>query len=96
MRTSRRPALDPDTIAIRALGFIASDPERLGRFLAATGIGPETLRSAAAEPRFLAAVIDFLSEDEGAILAFSANEGLAPEAVTFAREALAGRSAGEP
>ena len=34
--------------AIQALGFLAGDPERLGAFLAATGIGPESIRAAAA------------------------------------------------
>ena len=44
-----------ENLAIQALGFLAGDPERLGAFLAATGIGPETIRKAAAEPRSLPA-----------------------------------------
>ncbi len=31
-------------LAIQALTFIAEDPERLGRFLAVTGIGPAEIR----------------------------------------------------
>lgn len=95
MRKSDRRAIDPEAIAISALGFIASDPERLGRFLSLTGIGPETLREAASEPWFLSAVLNFLGEDESALLAFAANEGLRPDTVAMAREALAGRSAYE-
>ena len=43
-----------EALAIAALTFIAEEPERLGRFLALTGIGPESLRAAAREPGFLA------------------------------------------
>src|SRR5215210_8012736 len=32
-----------ETLAIQALGLMAADPERLGQFLAATGIGPEMI-----------------------------------------------------
>lgn len=93
MRSFDRRALDAQSIAIRALGFIAGDAERLGRFLSLTGIGPETLRQSAAEPHFLASVLDFLAEDEGAVLAFAANEGLRPDMVQAARQALAGHAA---
>ena len=34
-------------LAVTALSFIAGEPERLGRFLATTGIGPESIREAA-------------------------------------------------
>ena len=44
-----------ESLAIQALGFMAGEPERLGAFLAATGIGPETIRKAAADPAFLRA-----------------------------------------
>jgi hypothetical protein len=87
-------AQDPEAVAIAALGFIASDPERLGRFLLQTGIGPATLRSAAREPQFLSRVLDYLGEDEALLLAFAANEGLAPETVARARLTLAGPAAG--
>ena len=49
-----------EIVAIQALSFVAGEPERLGLFLAESGIGPETLRSAAADPRFLASVLDFV------------------------------------
>ena len=37
-------------LAVAALGFIAAEPERLGRFLALSGIGPDSIRTAAREP----------------------------------------------
>ena len=43
----KKPVQNPrevaEIVAIQALNFIAGDPERLGLFLAETGIGPETL-----------------------------------------------------
>lgn len=93
MLKTSRTAADPEAVAIAALGFIAGDPERLGRFLSLTGIGPETLRSAAGEPGFLARVLDHIAEDEALLLAFAANAGFAPEAVAAARRALAGEAA---
>ena len=42
-----------EALAIQALTHIAGDPERMGRFLAVTGIGPTEIRSAAGEPGFL-------------------------------------------
>jgi hypothetical protein len=85
--------IDPELLAIDALGFLAEDVERLGRFLALTGIAPETLRDAARAPGFLAAVLDHLAQDEALVLAFAANRQVAPERVLAARDRLAGRRA---
>jgi hypothetical protein len=79
---------DAEDIAIRALGFLASEPERLGRFLAVTGLGPENLRSAASDPRFLASVLDHVASDESLLLALAANLSLAPETVARANALL--------
>lgn len=92
---ARAPRLAPDAageIAIEALGWLAADPERLDRFLALTGIAHDSIRAAAAEPGFLAAVLDHLCADETALLAFAADAGKAPETIGAAREALAGPS----
>ena len=60
-----------EIVAIQALSFIAGEPERLGLFLAESGIGPETLRTAAADPRFLASVLDFVMRDDATVKAFA-------------------------
>jgi hypothetical protein len=80
-----------EKLAIQALGFIAADRERLGRFLAATGIGPGDIRAAAREPLFLAGVLDHVTSDEKLLLAFAADAGTAPQAVARAQSALSGR-----
>jgi hypothetical protein len=77
-----------EDIAIRALGFLASEPERLGRFLSVTGLGPENLRAAAREPRFLASVIDHVAGDETLLMALASNLNLAPETIAQANAIL--------
>src|SRR5260221_14790679 len=79
-----------ETLAIEALGFIAGEPEALSRFLSISGIGPATLRRAAADPAFLAGVLDFLLADEPLLVAFAGHAGIAPERVARARRAFGG------
>jgi hypothetical protein len=76
-------------LAIAALGFLASDPEQLGDFLAATGIGPERIREVARDPHFLAGVLDHLASDERLVVAFARNEGVDPAEIGRARATLA-------
>ena len=77
-----------EIVAIQALSFIASDGERLGRFLAETGIGPETLRASASDPRFLAGVLDFMLRDDATVKAFAEQSQHHPTTIMAAREAL--------
>jgi hypothetical protein len=90
LKPPKPPATDADTLALRALGFLASEPERLEPFLAATGLGPATLRSAAAQPGFLLAVLDHLAGSDSLLLEFAGNAGVSPESVIAARDRLAG------
>jgi Protein of unknown function (DUF3572) len=87
-RSQRQAAAEQ--LAIAALGFIAAEPERLGRFLAMTGIGPESIRDAAREPHFLAGVLDHVAGDERLLIAFAAESGIDPDAVMRARDMLVG------
>ena len=78
----KKPVHNPrevaEIVAIQALSFIASDPERLGLFLAEPGIGPETLRTAASDPRFLASVLDFIMRDDATVKAFAESRNSIP------------------
>jgi uncharacterized protein DUF3572 len=76
-------------LAVAALGFIAAEPERLGRFLALSGIGPDSIRAAARESQFLAGVLDHITSDERLLLAFATENDIDPEAVMRARDVLA-------
>src|SRR3982074_1201378 len=77
-----------EIVAIQALSFVAGDPERLGAFLAESGIGPETLRSAAADPHFLSSVLDFVMRDDATVKAFASASQLHPTNIAAARKAL--------
>jgi hypothetical protein len=77
-------------LAVSALGFLAQEPDRLSRFLDICGLGPHNLRAAAADPRFLAAVLDYLLSDEPLLIGFAQAEGVAPERVAAARRAMDG------
>jgi hypothetical protein len=70
------------------LAFIAGDPERLGGFLAETGIGPQSLRAAASDPQFLVSVLDFVLRDDATVKAFAKQSELHPTNIAAAREAL--------
>ena len=88
----RKSTSDPrevaEIVAIQALSFLASDPERLGQFLSESGIGPQTLRTSAADPKFLAGVLDFILRDDATVKAFADLSKLTPETVANARETL--------
>jgi hypothetical protein len=80
----RVSAEDAEAIAIRALGFVAADPQLLPRFLAVTGIEAGAIRRAAAEPGFLAGVLNFVLAHEPTLIAFAENAGVPPEDVAAA------------
>ena len=88
----KKPVHNPrevaEIVAIQALSFIAGEPGRLGLFLAETGIGPETLRTAAADPKFLASVLEFVMRDDATVKAFAAASELHPTNIAAARQVL--------
>ena len=77
-----------ESLAIQALSFLAGEPERLARFLALTGIGPDRIRAAAASPGFLAGVLDHVASEDALVTAFATEAGIKPEEVEKARRAL--------
>ncbi len=81
-----------ERLAIEALGFLAGDTGLLQRFFALSGLEPSNVRRAAAEPLFLAAVLDYLASDESLLLSFAKSAGREPAAVLRARELLSPRS----
>jgi hypothetical protein len=79
-----------EALAIQALTFIAEDGERLGRFLAATGIGPAQIRAASSEPGFMLGVVEFLGGEEAMLTDFAAEYGFEPADVSKATLVLGG------
>ncbi len=79
-----------ESLAIQALGYIAGEPERLGRFLSVTGLGPDEIRAAAGEPGFLAGVLAYLASDEQLAAAFVTESGCGAADIARAHHALGG------
>lgn len=87
-KSVKNPREVAEIVAVQALSFIAGDAERLGAFLAESGIGPETLRTAAADPHFLGSVLDFVMRDDATVTAFAKASHLHPTNIAAARQAL--------
>ena len=92
-----------ETLALRALAWIASDAEMLGEFLAATGVTsvisgrallegvtPDDLRRQAGSAIVLVAVLDFLVADDQRVVRFCDAAGLRYDLPLQARSALGG------
>ena len=79
-----------ETVALKALAWLAADEDMLRNFCGATGMNAVDLRKAAAEPEFLAGILDFVMLDDNWVAAFSEAAGLAPDAPMRARAALPG------
>jgi hypothetical protein len=85
---TRREAAE--ALAVAALSFLASEPEHLGNFLAASGMSPDDIRNAAHDPDFLSGVLDHLSGNEALLIAFAQHASIDPTEVERARHVLGG------
>jgi hypothetical protein len=88
MAIARQARESAEEIAVAALGFVATDPALLARFLSITGIEPRAIREAAGEPGFLAGVLQFITAHEPTLIAFAESTGIDPASVTQAMRNL--------
>jgi len=89
MKKSPQPSRKTaEMLAIQALAFIAEEPDRLGLFIAATGIAPDQIRNAAGAPDFLAGVIEHMLGDENLLVAFASSAGIDPAEIARAHSVL--------
>ena len=79
-----------ETLALKALGYLAADAETLARFLTISGLEPRDLRNRAGEPELLAAILDFVLSDDVLSRDFAGSENIAPEMLHAARRVLPG------
>lgn len=90
---SRRRGLrieEAEAIGVKALGFIATDPVLLRRFLNLSGISADEIRVAARAPGFLAGVLQFIVNHEPTLVAFAEGTGVPAADVMLALRALPG------
>jgi hypothetical protein len=83
-------AEDAEAMAIQILGWLIGQPDLLNRFMALVGVDAGSIRRAAAEPGFLAAVTGFVMAHEPTLLAFCAENDVQAERVAACYHALAG------
>ena len=81
---------EAETLALKALAFLAHSPEEIDRFVALSGVAPADLRARADEPEILAAVLDFLLADDTRVTGFCEEAGIDPRELHAARRALPG------
>ena len=75
-------------LALRALAWVLSDTVRAERFLALTGLTPDTLRATVGEPATHRAVLEFLCAHEPDLLAAADSLGVEPAALAAARDGI--------
>ena len=78
------------TIALKALSYLAADSDLLEPFLGATGLSLADLRAGATDSAFLAGILDYFLQNEALLLAFAGASELAPETILQARQRLPG------
>ena len=81
---------EAETLALKALAFLAHSQEEIDRFVALSGVAPADLRARADEPEILAAVLDFLLTDDTRVTGFCEEAGIDPRELHAARRALPG------
>ncbi len=84
------PFAAAETLAIKALGYLVDSGPALDRFMAESGADAPYLRERAADPEFLAAVLDFLLTDDSLLGGFCEAEQITPKTLHLVRHALPG------
>ena len=90
----KQAVTDPHDTVTAILGWLASEPELLSRFLALSGLQPAMLRQAVDDPGFLAGLTDFLMSHEPDLLAFCQATDHQPEDVQAAWTKFSGPGLG--
>jgi hypothetical protein len=81
---------EAERLALSALGWTVSEPDRAQRLLALTGLAPEDLRSRLDEPSLLAEILRFLEAHEPDLIACAEALEVAPARLVAARRSLEG------
>ncbi|WP_380057684.1 DUF3572 domain-containing protein [Falsihalocynthiibacter sp. SS001] len=78
------------TVAVRALGWLAGDDELWDVFLGSTGASVADVKSGVGDPAFLGSVLDFLMMDDAWVMRACEGLSLPNETLLRARQALPG------
>jgi hypothetical protein len=81
-----------EVIAMQALAWLSAQEDLIMTFLGATGADLDDLRGRAADPEFLASVMDFILMDDDWVKMFCDDANLPYDALQHIRMALPGGS----
>lgn len=79
-----------EMIALKALGWIATNEELCPVFMGASGASVDDMKAGASDPAFLASVLEFLTMDDAWVMSFCDAMGLGYDDPLRARYALPG------
>jgi hypothetical protein len=79
-----------ETIALQALGWLASNDELCPIFLGSSGASVDDLKAQAGDPVFLASVLEFVTMDDQWVVAMCDTLGIGYDVPLRARYALQG------
>lgn len=79
-----------EALALKALEFLVGDDELMPIFMGSTGASVDDLRTGAADPVFLGAVLDFLMMDDQWLIRFCDGHNVKYDAIYPARQSLPG------
>ncbi|MEO0357551.1 MAG: DUF3572 domain-containing protein [Pseudomonadota bacterium] len=79
-----------ETLALKALMWLLDQDDLRGIFMGSAGLSADDVKAGAADPVFLASVLDFLCMDDGWVTAFCDSQGVAYTDPMMARAALPG------
>lgn len=79
-----------EALALKALEYLVGDDELMPIFMGSTGASVDDLRTGAADPVFLGAVLDFLMMDDQWLIRFCDGQNVKYDAIFQARQRLPG------
>jgi hypothetical protein len=77
-----------ETLGLKALTWLAGQPEVLDRFLLVSGLTGAEIRARAGEPGLLGAILEHILANEQLAKDFCIDEGLQPRELHLARHVL--------
>jgi hypothetical protein len=80
--------VNPELLALAALGWVLEGEERAARFLDLTGLDPDALRAGLGDPMILAAALEFLANHEPDLIRAAEALAVTPEELVAAKDAL--------
>jgi hypothetical protein len=80
--------VNPQTLALAALGWVLACEERAARYLELTGLDPDSLRAGLGNPAILASALEFLANHEPDLIRAAEALAVTPEELVAAKDAL--------